>query len=357
MGAGVERRGAVAGAITSADVTGSRRMLLVHAHPDDESITTGATIAAAVEAGVAVTLLTCTRGEEGEVLLPELTDLRADRLDALADHRVGELRAALAALGVRDHRFLEVADVPCEPGRPDPSGPERPEPAQRRHRSDPPFAGFRDSGMLGTVSTGRQDCLARADPLVTASAVAAVVREVRPQVVLTYDERGGYGHPDHVAAHRATMYGCQLAAAPFRPDLGSRWSVPKIYWSAAPQAVTLRGLAEAGAGLPSGQVSNPVQAADPSNWRVADPATVLVTADALITTRIDARAQLPAKRAALRAHASQLRVDGDRFALTNGVAQPVSGVEYYRLAQGRCVPGPDGLEADLFAGLDGAQPA
>lgn len=317
-------------------------MLVVHAHPDDESITTGATIAAAVEAGVAVTLITCTRGEEGEVLLPDLVELQVGHLDRLADHRVVELRAALGALGVRDHRFLRA---PGTPGRSGACG----QPA--------PSGGFRDSGMAGTLSTGRADCLARADVLVPAGAVAAAVREVRPHVVITYDECGGYGHPDHIAAHRATMYGCQLAAAPFRPDLGPRWSVPKIYWSAAPRTVTLRGLAEAGAGLPPGQVADPVLAGDPANWRAADPDAVLVTADTLVTTRIDARGQLPAKRAALAAHGTQLKVAGDRFALTNGVAQPLSGIEWYRLAQGRCVPGPDGLETDLFAGLDAASAA
>lgn len=318
------RRTGLRGALASAAVTGSRRMLLVHAHPDDESILSGATIAAAVLAGVAVTLLTCTRGDRGEVMVPGLTGLLADRR-RLALHRMGELATAMAVLGVTDHRFLEA------PGYPD---------------------GFADSGMAGTAATEQPSCLARADVLVTGTAVAATIRELRPHVLATYDEHGGYGHPDHIAAHRAAMYGCQLAAAPFRPDLGPPWSVPKIYWSAAPRTVTLGGLAEAGAGLPPGQVDDPVLAGNPANWRVADPDAVLVTDDALVTTRIDAREQLPAKRAALQAHATQLRVAGDRFALTNGVAQPVSGVEWYRLAQGRCVRGPDGLETDLFAGLD-----
>lgn len=300
-------------------------MLLVHAHPDDESIVNGATIAAAARAGVAVTLLTCTRGELGESLLPDLGSL-PDRGEALADHRVAELTAAMDALGVRDHRFL------ADPAHP---------------------RGFRDSGMAGSPADTHPDSLAHADLLDTATAVAAVIREVRPHVLVTYDPAGGYGHPDHVAAHRAAMYGAELAAAPYGPDLGPVWTVPRIYWSATPRTVTLRGLAEAGAGLPSGELSDPQLAADPANWRRhPDPAAVLVTDDALVTTRIDASAELGAKRAAMAAHASQLAVSGERFALTNGIAQPLSGIEWYSLVRGAVAAGPDGFETDLFAGLD-----
>jgi N-acetyl-1-D-myo-inositol-2-amino-2-deoxy-alpha-D-glucopyranoside deacetylase len=323
-------------ALASAAVTGPPRMLLVHAHPDDESIGSGATIAAAVLAGVAVTLLTCTRGEEGESMLPGIAgrpapqagtkaDSDAGAGDRLGEYRVGELRRAMAALGVSDHRFLAA------PG----------------YRSR-----FRDSGMAGSTAA-HPDRFAAADLLHTGTAVAAVLREVRPHVLLTYDEVGGYGHPDHIAAHRAAMYATQLAAAPYRPDLGRRWSVPKVYWSAAPRSDTLRGLAAAGHGLPAGLVTDPLLAADPAHWfRHPDPDAVHVTDDELVTTRIDATAVLPAKKAALRAHATQLAVSGDRFALTNGIAQPLSGIEWYRLVVGTPVPGPDGFETDLFAGLD-----
>lgn len=311
-------------------VTEAPRMLLVHAHPDDETILNGATMAAAVRSGVAVTLLTCTRGEEGEVMVADLGHLLGDR-EALARHRTRELERAMTALGVGDHRFLTA-------------------PGHER--------GFRDSGMAGTAANERADSLVRADLLVTATAVAAVIREVRPHVLLTYDELGGYGHPDHVAAHRAAMYGAQLATAPYRPDLGPRWDVPKIYWSAGPRSVVLPALARAGSGLPAGQVEDPVLASDPDRWRAhPDPSAYPVTDDALVTTRIDASDQIGAKREALRAHATQLRVEGERFALTNGIALPLSGVEYYRLAKGTGHPaapgagGLDALETDLFAGL------
>ncbi len=306
-------------------MTDTPRLLLVHAHPDDESILDGATMAAAVRSGVAVTLLTCTRGEGGEVMVPGLTHLYGDG-PGLARHRVGELAAAMAALGVTDHRFL----------------------------STPDGDGFTDSGMVGSASNAMPGSLWATDLLVSATAVAAVVREVRPHVLITYDEHGGYGHPDHVAAHRAAMYGSQLAAAPWRPELGPRWDVPKLYWSATPRSVALAGLAEAGAGLAPGSLTDPVRAGQPAHWRShPDPAAYPSTDDSLVTTRIDASARLDAKKAALRAHATQLAVDGDRFALTNGIALPLSGVEWYRLVKGRAAPanGEDGLETDLFAGL------
>jgi len=306
-------------------VTVGARLLLVHAHPDDESILNGATIAAAVRAGVRVTLLTCTRGEAGEVLAADLAHLAGDGA-ALGAHRTVELATAMAALGVTDHRFL----------------------ADERHPD-----GFRDSGMAGTAANQAPDSFARADLLDTATAVAAVIRDVRPHVLITYDEVGGYGHPDHVAAHRAAMYATQLAAAPYRPDLGERWGTPKTYWSALPRSVVAADLTRAGGGLPPGAVADPLLAADPARWRAhPDPAAQPAVDDALVTTRIDATAELPTKRAALRAHRSQLAVDGDRYALTNGIATALSGVEWYRLAAGRRGPvDGDGLETDLFAGL------
>ena len=168
-----------------------QRLLLVHAHPDDECIGNGATMAAYAAQGRGVTLVTCTQGEEGEVLVPELAHLAADRDDALGPHRVTELARAMEALGVSDQRFL--------------GGPGR----------------FRDSGMewdeaghARALPTVRDDTFWKADLTEAADLLVEVLREVRPQVVVTYDEFGGYGHPDHVQAHRVTMYAVQLAAVP-----------------------------------------------------------------------------------------------------------------------------------------------
>src|SRR4051794_2036073 len=155
----------------SMDVLDSRRrLLLVHAHPDDESIGNGATMAKYAAEGAHVTLVTCTLGEEGEVIPPELAHLAADRDDALGPHRIGELAAAMRELGVADHRFL--------------GGPGR----------------FRDSGMMGTPPNDRPGSFWSTDPADAAPHLVEVVREVRPQVLVTYDPNGGYGHPDHIRA-------------------------------------------------------------------------------------------------------------------------------------------------------------
>ena len=288
-----------------------RRLLLVHAHPDDETIGTGATMAKYVAEGAHVALVTCTLGEEGEILLEEFAHLAADREDALGAHRQGELGAAMAELGVADWRLL--------------GGPGR----------------FRDSGMVGTAPNERPDCFWRADLLVAATELVPVIRSLRPQVVVTYDDFGGYGHPDHVQAHRVTHYAIALAGSPtFRPDLGEAWTVAKVYWTAMPRSVMARGI-EALRAL-----------GEESEFTAMDPDDVpFCCDDDLVTTEIDATAHLDRKMAAMRAHGTQINVDGGFFALSNNLGAEAFGVEYFRLASGPFTPGPDGREHDLFAGL------
>lgn len=290
------------------------RLLLVHAHPDDETLTTGATMARYAAAGAGVTLVTCTRGEEGEILLPELAALGADREDRLGEHRVGELAAAMRALGVRDHRFLGGA------GR------------------------WRDSGMMGTPANEAPGCFWRADIDEAVAALVAVLREVRPQVVVTYDSFGGYGHPDHIQAHRVTTAAVQAAAqATYTPALGGPWAVAKLYHTAVPRSLIQAGIDHFRAQGAATEFLAGVQSA-------ADVPFAL--ADELVTTQVDARDYLGAKRAALRAHASQVALDGVFFALADGVAQQAFGVEYFVLAAGTRGPlGPSGREEDLFAGV------
>ena len=291
-----------------------RRMLLVHAHPDDECIGTGATMARYAAEGAQVTLLTCTRGEEGEVLVPEIAHLAAAHTDELGPHRVQELAAAMAILGVGDHRFLGGE------GR------------------------WRDSGMMGEPSNDRPDCFWRADLLEAASEVVAVIRETRPQVLVTYDTFGGYGHPDHIQAHRVAMYGAQLASiAGFRPDLGPAWDIPKVYWTALPRSFIQRGI-------------DALMASGASNFfgvESADDVPMAVD-DALVTTVLDGRAQEPAKMAALRAHASQVEVDGVFFTMAERLGAEAMGFEFFRLVKGTAQPDPghpSGWETDLFAGV------
>ncbi|NYG56699.1 N-acetyl-1-D-myo-inositol-2-amino-2-deoxy-alpha-D-glucopyranoside deacetylase [Nocardioides perillae] len=299
----------------------AQRMLLVHAHPDDESIGQGATMAKYVAEGRGVTLVTCTAGEMGEILVPELEHLAADREDGLGEHRRGELAAAMAALGVTDHRFLGG------------------------------FGRYRDSGMQWheaghaiAADTIHDNAFWHADLTEAATLLVEVLREVRPQVVVTYDEFGGYGHPDHIQAHRVAMYAVQLAAVPsYRRDLGEAWDVPKVYWGAMSESRLREGLRRLRA------------AGDTTTFEGMDPDGPLphfVTKDEDLTAAVDAMDFVDAKMAALAAHATQITTDGPFFALSNNVGSEAWGVEFYRLAKGTPGPaGPDGLETDLFAGL------
>jgi len=290
-----------------------RRLLLVHAHPDDETIGTGATMALHAARGDLVTLVTCTLGEEGEVLVPELADLASDRTDRLGQHRMQELATAMEALRVTDHRFL--------------GGPGR----------------WRDSGMMGTPQNERPDVFWQADLDEATRALVAVVREVRPQVLVTYDEKGGYGHPDHVQAHLVTLAAFDAAADPsYAPELGEPWQALKLYFTAIPKSVLQRGIDLMKESGQTGFLD--VDSAD--DLPFGNP-------DDEVTTEIDARDQLEAKVAAMRAHRTQIAVDGPFFALSNNIGQRAFGLEHFVLARGERGPatGALGREDDLFAGV------
>jgi len=289
----------------------SRRLLLVHAHPDDESIGTGATMAAYAAQGAGVTLVTCTRGELGEIIPPELAYLGTG--DRLGEYRAGELAAACAALGVTDHRFL--------------GGPGR----------------WRDSGMMGLPSNQLPGCFWRADAGEAAAELAAVIREVGPQVVITYDAHGFYGHPDHIQAHRVTRRAVRAAADPGEAAAAGRapWRVAKLYATAMPRSV-LAGAIRLGPGAPA----RFTQAGSVADLPFGVP-------DGQVTTEIDGTGQLAAKTAALRSHATQIAVEGPFFALSDMVGQRIGAREHYTLLAGPRGPGagPYGREQDLFAGL------
>jgi N-acetyl-1-D-myo-inositol-2-amino-2-deoxy-alpha-D-glucopyranoside deacetylase len=300
----------------------THRLLLVHAHPDDETIGQGATMARYVAEGAGVTLVTCTAGEMGEILVPELEHLAADKEDRLGEHRRGELAEAMAALGVTDHRFLGG------------------------------FGTYRDSGMKWheaghavAADEVHANAFWNADLTEAATHLVAVIREVRPQVLVTYDEFGGYGHPDHIQAHRVAMYGALLAGAPsYRRDLGDAWDVAKIYWSCMSERRTregLRMLREAGD-------STTFEGMDPDG-----PLPPFFAKDEDITTEIDGTVHSERKMAALRAHATQITTDGPFFALSNNQGATAWGSEQFRLVRGKLGPvGENGWETDLFAGLD-----
>lgn len=291
-----------------------RRLLIVHAHPDDESITTGALMAGYVSQGVQVTLVTCTLGEEGEILLDDAQHLASHDQDLLGEHRREELAAAMTVLGVTDWRLLGGA-----------------------HK-------YRDSGMMGTAANDRPDCFWRADLLAAASDLVPVIREVRPQVAVTYDDFGGYGHPDHIQAHRVLTYALALAAVPsFRPDLGRPWRVQKVYWTALPKGMLREGIRALRA------------AGEDTGFAAMDPDHLpLGVDDELVTTSVDFSQFLDTKMRALAQHASQVQTDGGFFALSNNLGTKAMGVEHFRIAQGDLAPpfGPDGRETDLFNGID-----
>ncbi|MFD7296105.1 N-acetyl-1-D-myo-inositol-2-amino-2-deoxy-alpha-D-glucopyranoside deacetylase [Streptomyces sp. NPDC059897] len=290
-----------------------RRLLLVHAHPDDESINNGATMAKYAAEGAQVTLVTCTLGEEGEVIPDELAHLAPDRENILGPHRIGELAAAMKELGVTDHRFL--------------GGPGR----------------FRDSGMMGAPQNEREGAFWATDLDEAAAHLVAVIRETRPQVLITYDPDGGYGHPDHIQAHRVAMRAAELAAeTAFRRDLGEPHAIAKVYWNRVPRTVVeerFRWLAG-------------VLGTTPFDVAAVVADVPGVVDDERITAVIDGRPYADRKAAAMRAHATQVAVPDDRgvFALSNKLAQPLFDIEYYELVRGE--PGSP-YEKDLFEGLEG----
>jgi N-acetyl-1-D-myo-inositol-2-amino-2-deoxy-alpha-D-glucopyranoside deacetylase len=299
--------------------TYEQRMLLVHAHPDDECINNGATMAAYVAAGRGVTLVTCTAGEMGEVLVPDLSHLAFEQEGGLGEHRRTELAEAMKVLGVTDQRWLGG------------------------------FGTFHDSGMAwhedGHAMAAEfvpENAFWDADLVEVADHLVRIVREVRPQVLVTYDEFGGYGHPDHIQAHRVAMYGADLAGVPsYKLDLGEPWEIPKIYWTAMSESrmrESLRALRDAG---------------DTTTFEGMEPDGDLppfITPDNLISTRVDGSAFVDQKMKALAAHATQVEQDGPFFSGGES-GHAFWGEESYRIARGTPVPGDDGYETDLFAGL------
>ena len=271
-----------------------RSLLLVHAHPDDESIGTGATMAKYAAEDARVTLVTCTLGELGEIIPPDLRHLLPHEL---GQHRITELARACEALGVQDHRFLGGE------GR------------------------YRDSGMMGMPDNDDQYCFWQANVDEAAAALAAVIEEVEASVIVTYDANGGYGHPDHIQAHRVTMRAHELT--------GGR---AKLYATAMPRSALERAVE-----LPG------------DSWFIRNTDLSAGVPATEVTTEIDAVAYLDAKRQAMRAHETQITVDGDFFALSNELGQRILGTEYYTRLAGTAPRGGGrgetgaGRERDLFA--------
>lgn len=273
-------------------------VLFVHAHPDDESIATGGTIAHLVRTGARVVVLTATRGEGGEVIGDRFAHLAGDR-QGLAAHREDELAAAMRALGVTDHRFLGSTAAEVRAGFP-----------ERR---------FEDSGMVwgadghAHAPESMPDtslCAASTDEV--AVRVAAVIADLDPHLVITYGADGGYGHPDHRRCHDATVRALRTG--------GEERSVRT-------RLLTLVNPAEAVARTfdsraPGFELTGFAAAEAPST--IADDVPVAVAQNV--------EDDLGAKAMAMAAHATQVTVAGEFFALSNGIGQRIGTIEHYALS-------------------------
>jgi len=282
------------------------RLMAVHAHPDDESSKGAATMARYVREGVDVLVVTCTGGERGDVLNPALAedpDVRAD----LAAVRRREMAAAQAVLGVR-HQWLGFVDSGLPEGDPLPPLPD--------------------------------GCFALVPLEVAAEPLVRAVREFRPHVMLTYDENGGYPHPDHIRTHEVSVEAFEAAADPDRyPGCGDPWQPLKLYYHLTFHKQRLVALHEGALGH---GVESPF-----GEW-LATWEDKPGDADRL-TTRVPCADYFPVRDAALKAHATQVDPDGRWFTVPLEVQEQAWPTEDYQLARSRV---PTTLpESDLFAGV------
>jgi N-acetyl-1-D-myo-inositol-2-amino-2-deoxy-alpha-D-glucopyranoside deacetylase len=263
------------------------RLLFVHAHPDDETLTCGITMAHHVALGDEVHVLTCTLGEEGEVVPAELAHLEGAEGDPLGPFRLGEVREALRRLGV--HLAVLGED-------------------------DERLSVYRDSGMAGMPSAQDPRAFANADVEDAGARVAEHIRALRPDAVVTYDATGGYEHPDHVQTHRVTMAALRQLAEGERPAYTFHVHTPRSW--VRPDRRWLREHVPPELGL-----------AYPSD---DDPVISSVVDDDLVTHVVHDPVHLPAQVDALDAHRTQLRVwPGGYYALTNDVAARLAGREAF----------------------------
>jgi mycothiol S-conjugate amidase len=283
------------------------RLMAVHAHPDDESSKGAATTAKYVAEGVDVLVVTCTGGERGSVLNPKMD--RPEVWADIAEIRRAEMDAARAILGV-EQAWLGFVDSGLPEGDPLPPLPE---------------------GCFAL-----QDVDAAAGPLVR------LIRQFRPHVITTYDEEGGYPHPDHIMTHKVTVAAFDAAGDPGRhPDLGEPWQPLKLYYDVAfsrSKVLALHGaLLDAGLESPYGEwMQRWADRPDKSH---------------LITTRVECAEYFPVRDDALRAHATQVDPDGFWFRVPMEIQRRAWPTEDFHLA--RSVVDSPTPESDLFAGVRG----
>lgn len=270
------------------DQRGQKRLLFVHAHPDDETLATGLAMVAAARSGHEVHLLTCTLGDEGEVIPPELAHLAVDRDDILGPYRRGELRAAMARLGV--HEVVLGEDPATQEG-----------------------ARYRDSGMIGTGANGDPRALCQAPLDAVAADIGAHIAALAPDVVVTYDEHGGYGHPDHIRVHDATCRALAQLPAHERPTLFGAFT--PLSWAQEDRAwVREHVQAEPPIVVPAADADYPPSVVPD------EVVTHVVTPDA---------AAVQARDDALREHRTQVSVFDGFYTLSNDIAARLTRREGY----------------------------
>ena len=276
----------------------------VHAHADDESITMGASLAQWSARGVGLCNVCCTDGELATIVAKDMPE--ETTRPRLGEIRREELRRACAAMGVERVEFL----------------------------------GYHDSGMAGTETARRPEAFAMQPIDEVAERIVRIIREFRPHVVVTYDGRGGYGHPDHIQAHRATIVAVEAAHLQgLFPDAGEPWRVSKLYYTVIPRSVLQRAVDVA---LAAG-MEHPFEGRDVTELEFAAD-------DDTVTSVVDVRDGVPAQREALRAHHSQIDESFPLLSVPEDVMRDLFGNEHYQLALTRV---PVTLpESDLFAGVD-----
>jgi N-acetyl-1-D-myo-inositol-2-amino-2-deoxy-alpha-D-glucopyranoside deacetylase len=281
----------------------SLRLMAVHAHCDDETITMGGTLATYADRGVRTCVVCCTDGKLATIVDPNMPE--ETTRPRLAEIREGELREACRILRVDEVEFLR----------------------------------YGDSGMAGTDTNLLPDAFWMAPMDEIVGQVVGQIRRFRPHVVVTYDGNGGYGHPDHIQTHRATLLAVEAARlSPMYKDAGEPWRVEKLYYTAFPRSQFERMVAmakEAGIDPPFGETN-------------ADEMAFL-TADRDVTTTIDTVAVIVRKRDALRAHHSQISEDWPQLNMPDDVLTQFAD-EYFQLVIARKPPVLP--ETDLFAGIE-----
>jgi N-acetyl-1-D-myo-inositol-2-amino-2-deoxy-alpha-D-glucopyranoside deacetylase len=295
-------------------------LLTIHAHPDDETISTGGVMARYAAEGVRVVCLTSNLGEHGEIVLPELDT--PENHARLAEIRGEELRRALERLGPIESRLL----------------------------------GYEDSGMMDSADNADPNAFWNADLEEAIGRAVRVVREVRPDVVISYNDFGGYGHPDHIRAAQVAVAAYERAGDPSAhpeqlADGLAPWAPAKLYetvlnFAGRPgilQRVTERG-------IKAWWLPDPDEPPERHAEREAFMAR-MAAASGPVTTRVDVAAFLERKRAALEEHATQIHRDGVFLGLTVDDWRELAPTEDFSLRAARGVAEVRLPEDDLFAGL------